>query len=48
MSGDVLLVALGRTAQTEQMGLEDLGFEAGKYIDVDEHCQSSPATSGCT
>ena len=39
VSGDVLLVALGRTAQTEQMGLEDLGFEAGKYIDVDEHCQ---------
>ena len=38
VSGDVLLVALGRTAQTEQMGLEDLGFEAGKYIDVDEHC----------
>ena len=39
VSGDVLLVALGRTAQTQQMGLEDLGFEAGKYIDVDEHCQ---------
>ena len=38
VSGDVLLVALGRTAQTEQMGLEDLGFDAGKYIDVDEHC----------
>jgi pyruvate/2-oxoglutarate dehydrogenase complex dihydrolipoamide dehydrogenase (E3) component len=37
--GDVLLVALGRTPQTEQMGLEDLGFEAGAYVDADEHCR---------
>jgi dihydrolipoamide dehydrogenase len=37
--GDVLLVALGRTPQTEQMGLEDLGFEAGKYVEADEHCR---------
>jgi pyruvate/2-oxoglutarate dehydrogenase complex dihydrolipoamide dehydrogenase (E3) component len=37
--GDVLLVALGRTAQTEQLGLEDLGFEAGKYVEADEHYQ---------
>jgi pyruvate/2-oxoglutarate dehydrogenase complex dihydrolipoamide dehydrogenase (E3) component len=37
VSGDVLLVALGRTPQTQQLGLEDLGFEAGKYVDVDEH-----------
>ena len=39
VTGDVLLVALGRTPQTEQLGLEDLGFEAGKYVDADEHCQ---------
>jgi pyruvate/2-oxoglutarate dehydrogenase complex dihydrolipoamide dehydrogenase (E3) component len=37
--GDVLLVALGRTPQTEQLGLEDLGFEAGEYVDVDPHCR---------
>jgi len=37
VSGDVLLVALGRTPQTQQLGLEDLGFEAGKYVQVDEH-----------
>jgi pyruvate/2-oxoglutarate dehydrogenase complex dihydrolipoamide dehydrogenase (E3) component len=37
VSGDVLLVALGRTPQTQQLGLEDLGFEAGKYVEVDEH-----------
>ena len=39
VSGDVLLVTLGRTPQTEQLGLEDLGFEAGRYVDADEHCQ---------
>ncbi len=39
VDGDVLLVALGRTPQTEQLGLEDLGFEPGKYVDVDAHCQ---------
>jgi dihydrolipoamide dehydrogenase len=37
VSGDVLLVALGRTAQTEQLGLEDLGFEAGAYVETDAH-----------
>jgi dihydrolipoamide dehydrogenase len=39
VEGDVLLVALGRTPQTEQLGLEDLGFEAGAYVDADEHCR---------
>ena len=37
VAGDVMLVALGRTPQTQQLGLEDLGFEAGKYVEVDEH-----------
>jgi dihydrolipoamide dehydrogenase len=39
VGGDVLLVALGRTPQTEQLGLEELGFEAGRYVDVDAHMQ---------
>src|SRR4051794_5914711 len=39
VEGDILLVAVGRTPQTDQLGLEDLGFEAGKYVEVDEHCQ---------
>jgi pyruvate/2-oxoglutarate dehydrogenase complex dihydrolipoamide dehydrogenase (E3) component len=39
VEGDTLLVAVGRTPQTAQLGLEDLGFEAGKYVEVDEHCQ---------
>ena len=43
-SATQLLVALGRTPQTEQLGLEDLGFEAGEYVEVDEHCRC-PATT---
>jgi pyruvate/2-oxoglutarate dehydrogenase complex dihydrolipoamide dehydrogenase (E3) component len=39
VEGDTLLVAVGRTPQTEQLGLEDLSFEAGAYVDVDQHCQ---------
>ena len=39
VEGDTLLVALGRTPQTEQLGLEDLGFEAGGYVEVDAHCR---------
>jgi pyruvate/2-oxoglutarate dehydrogenase complex dihydrolipoamide dehydrogenase (E3) component len=39
VSGERVLVALGRTPQTKQLGLEDLGFEAGKYVEADEHCQ---------
>ena len=37
--GDVLLVAVGRTPQTRELGLEELGFEPGRYVDVDAHCQ---------
>src|SRR5439155_24750224 len=37
--GDVLLVALGRTPETEELGLEDLGLEAGSSVEVDEHCR---------
>jgi pyruvate/2-oxoglutarate dehydrogenase complex dihydrolipoamide dehydrogenase (E3) component len=37
--GDTLLVALGRTPQTEPLGLEQLGFPAGKPVAVDAHMQ---------
>jgi pyruvate/2-oxoglutarate dehydrogenase complex dihydrolipoamide dehydrogenase (E3) component len=37
VSGDVLLVALGRTPQTGPLGLEELGFEPGKPVETDEH-----------
>jgi pyruvate/2-oxoglutarate dehydrogenase complex dihydrolipoamide dehydrogenase (E3) component len=35
--GDVLLVALGRTPQTEGLGLETVGLEGGGTVDVDAH-----------
>jgi pyruvate/2-oxoglutarate dehydrogenase complex dihydrolipoamide dehydrogenase (E3) component len=38
VEGDTLLVALGRTPQTDQLGLDALGFEPGKDVEVDEHC----------
>jgi dihydrolipoamide dehydrogenase len=42
VEGDVLLVALGRTPQTRELGLEDLGFEAGQFVEADEHCRVPP------
>jgi pyruvate/2-oxoglutarate dehydrogenase complex dihydrolipoamide dehydrogenase (E3) component len=35
--GDVLLVALGRTPQTDGLGLETVGLEGGKTVGVDAH-----------
>jgi dihydrolipoamide dehydrogenase len=34
--GDELLVAIGRTPHTDGLGLEELGLEAGKSVEVDE------------
>jgi dihydrolipoamide dehydrogenase len=36
-TGDVLLVALGRTPQTEGLGLESVGLTPGRTIGVDAH-----------
>jgi dihydrolipoamide dehydrogenase len=38
-AGDQVLVALGRTPQTEPLGLEDLGFEPGRHVEVDDNMQ---------
>src|SRR5262249_48634843 len=35
--GDVPLVALGRTPQTDGLGLETVGLDGGGTLDVDEH-----------
>ena len=35
VEGGQLLVALGRTPETKELGLEDLGFEPGAYVPVD-------------
>jgi pyruvate/2-oxoglutarate dehydrogenase complex dihydrolipoamide dehydrogenase (E3) component len=37
--GEVLLVALGRRPQTEDLGLETVGLEGGGYVEVDAHCR---------
>jgi dihydrolipoamide dehydrogenase len=39
VSGDELLAAIGRTPQTEQLGLETVGLEAGGHVEADEHCR---------
>jgi dihydrolipoamide dehydrogenase len=36
-AGDEVLIALGRTPQPEKLGLGELGFEAGRYVAVDEN-----------
>lgn len=35
-TGDELLVAIGRTPHTDELGLDELGLEEGKSIEVDE------------
>jgi pyruvate/2-oxoglutarate dehydrogenase complex dihydrolipoamide dehydrogenase (E3) component len=37
--GEVLLVALGRTPQTTELGLETVGLEGGGYVHVDAQCR---------
>jgi len=37
LSGDALLVAIGRRPRTDDLGLEAVGLEAGKPITVDDH-----------
>jgi pyruvate/2-oxoglutarate dehydrogenase complex dihydrolipoamide dehydrogenase (E3) component len=39
VTGEQLLVALGRKPQTDGLGLESVGLEPGGYVDVDEHAQ---------
>ena len=36
LEGDVALVAIGRRARTEDIGLESVGVEAGGYLEVDD------------
>jgi hypothetical protein len=35
-AGDEVLIALGRTPQPERLGLDELGFEPGRYVEVDD------------
>ena len=39
VTGDVLLVAIGRRPLTDDLGLESVGLDPGGYIKVDDHLQ---------
>jgi pyruvate/2-oxoglutarate dehydrogenase complex dihydrolipoamide dehydrogenase (E3) component len=41
LSGDRLLVAVGRTPNTEDIGLDSVGLEPGKPIEVDEQLRAN-------
>jgi dihydrolipoamide dehydrogenase len=41
LSGDRLLVAIGRKPHTADLGLEKVGLRPGEYLEVDEHLQVS-------
>ena len=41
VSGDRLLVAIGRRPNTDQLGLETIGLEPGKPIEVDEQLRAN-------
>jgi pyruvate/2-oxoglutarate dehydrogenase complex dihydrolipoamide dehydrogenase (E3) component len=38
-SGDRLVVAIGREPLTDALGLDTVGLEPGRYVDVDDHLQ---------
>jgi pyruvate/2-oxoglutarate dehydrogenase complex dihydrolipoamide dehydrogenase (E3) component len=40
LAADELLVAVGRSPRTRDLGVESIGLEPGKYIDVDERLRS--------
>jgi pyruvate/2-oxoglutarate dehydrogenase complex dihydrolipoamide dehydrogenase (E3) component len=41
LTGDELLVAVGRSPRTRDLGVDAIGLEPGKYIDVDDRLRSS-------
>lgn len=41
LSGDELFVAVGRKPHTEQLGLEALGLEPGRAVEVDDHMRAA-------
>jgi dihydrolipoamide dehydrogenase len=44
VTGDRLLVAIGRRPVTEGLGLESVGLPAGRYIEVNDHMQAVGTT----
>jgi dihydrolipoamide dehydrogenase len=46
LAGDELLVAVGRRPRTHDIGLETVGLEPGRYIDVDDQLRSTGVPGG--
>ncbi|GAB2608725.1 NAD(P)/FAD-dependent oxidoreductase [Streptomyces capparidis] len=46
VEGDELLVAVGRTPRTGDIGLETVGLVPGDWIDVDDTCRAASADGG--
>jgi pyruvate/2-oxoglutarate dehydrogenase complex dihydrolipoamide dehydrogenase (E3) component len=40
VTGDEILVAVGRRPNTDDLGIDKIGLEAGSYIEVDDHMRS--------
>jgi pyruvate/2-oxoglutarate dehydrogenase complex dihydrolipoamide dehydrogenase (E3) component len=40
ITGDELLVAVGRRPNTDDLGMDKIGLEAGSYVEVDDHMRS--------
>jgi dihydrolipoamide dehydrogenase len=40
ITGDELLVAVGRRPNTDDLGIDKIGLEAGSYVEVDDHMRS--------
>jgi dihydrolipoamide dehydrogenase len=46
ITGDELLVAVGRRPNTEDLGLETIGLEPGSFIEVDDRMRSTQVDDG--
>jgi dihydrolipoamide dehydrogenase len=46
LTGDELLVAVGRRPRTHDIGLETVGLEPGRYIDVDDQLRATGIPGG--
>ncbi|MEU9131693.1 NAD(P)/FAD-dependent oxidoreductase [Kitasatospora sp. NPDC048540] len=46
VTGDELLVAVGRRPRTDDLGLEHVGLEPGSWLEVDDSCQVAGVAGG--
>ena len=46
VTGTELVVAVGRAPNTSEIGLETIGLESGKFIDVDDHLVATGVSAG--